>query len=62
MAVLVRTNNHAVTVRDALRAAGVPAVIGGSGSVFATEPALQWLRLLEALERPTARTALRWHH
>ena len=55
IAVLVRTNSHAVTVRDALHAAGVPAVIGGSGSVFATEPALEWLRLLEALERPTAR-------
>ena len=34
---------------------GVPAVIGGAGSVFATEPAQEWLRLLEALERPTAR-------
>ena len=55
LAVLVRTNSQAVTVCDALRAAGVPAVIGGSGSVFATEPALEWLRLLEALERPTAR-------
>jgi exodeoxyribonuclease V beta subunit len=55
LAVLVRTNGHAVTVRDALHAAGVPAVIGGAGSVFATEPALEWLRLLEALERPTAR-------
>ena len=52
---LVRTNSQAVTVRDALHAAGVPAVIGGSGSVFATEPAQEWLRLLEALERPTAR-------
>ena len=46
VAVLVRTNSHAVTVRDALHASGVPAVIGGSGSVFATEPALEWLRLL----------------
>ena len=55
LAVLVRANSQAVTVRDALRAAGVPAVIGGSGSVFATEPALEWLRLLQALERPTAR-------
>ena len=55
IAVLVRTNSQAVTVRDALQAAGVPAVIGGSGSVLATEPALEWLRLLEALERPTAR-------
>ncbi len=30
-------------------------MIGGSGSVFATDPALEWLRLLQALERPTAR-------
>ena len=37
------------------QAVGVPAVIGGSGSVFATAPAHEWLRLLEALERPTAR-------
>ena len=55
IAVLVRANSHAVIVRDALHAAGVPAVIGGSGSVFATAPAREWLRLLEALERPTAR-------
>ncbi len=59
IAVLVRNNSHAVTVRDALEAAGVPAVIGGSGSVFATEPASEWLRLLEALERPTARDRAR---
>ena len=55
IAVLVRTNSQAAIVRDALQAAGVPAVIGGAGSVFATEPAREWLRLLEALERPTAR-------
>ena len=55
IAVLVRVNSHAVIVRDALQAAGVPAVIGGSVSVFATGPALEWLRLLQALERPTAR-------
>ena len=55
IAVLVRTNGHALTVQSALHRAGVPAVIGGSGSVFATEPARAWLRLLEALERPTAR-------
>ncbi len=55
VAVLVRTNGHAQTVRNALTRAGVPAVIGGSGSVFGTEPARDWLRLLEALERPTAR-------
>ncbi len=55
IAVLVRVNSHAVLVRDALHRVGVPAVIGGSGSVFGTRPALEWLRLLEALERPTAR-------
>ena len=36
IAVLVRVNSHASLVRDALHAVGVPAVIGGSGSVFAT--------------------------
>ena len=55
IAVLVRLNSHAALVRDALHAVSVPAVIGGSGSVFATDPAKEWLRLLEALERPTAR-------
>ena len=55
LAVLVRTNRQAVGVRDALHAVGVPAVIGGAGSVFATEPAREWLHLLEALERPTSR-------
>ncbi len=56
IAVLVRTNKNAVLVRDALNAAGVPAVINGAGSVFATPTAREWLRLLEALERPTSPT------
>ena len=55
IAVLVRSNGQASTVRDALQAVGVPAVIGGAGSVFLSDAARQWLRLLEALERPTAR-------
>ncbi len=55
MAVLVRTNAQAVSICAALLEAGVPAVTNGSGSVFATEPAADWLRLLEALERPTGR-------
>ena len=54
VAVLVRTNRVAAAVRDALDAAGVPAVINGAGSVFGTEPAGHWLRLLEALERPAS--------
>jgi exodeoxyribonuclease V beta subunit len=52
VAVLVRTNRAAVRVRDALEAAGLPAVISGAGSVFATDAARDWLRLLEAIERP----------
>ena len=54
LAVLVRKNRHAALVRDALYEAGVPAVINGAGSVFATPPAREWLVLLEALERPTS--------
>ena len=53
IAVLVRTNRNAARVRDALEAVDVPAVINGAGSVFGTEPAREWLRLLEAIERPS---------
>ena len=53
IAVLVRTNRNAARVRDALEEVDVPAVINGAGSVFGTEPALEWLRLLEAIERPS---------
>jgi exodeoxyribonuclease V beta subunit len=52
IAVLVRSHRTGAQVRAALAAAGVPAVIGGAGSVFATEPARDWLKLLEAIERP----------
>jgi exodeoxyribonuclease V beta subunit len=54
IAVLVRTNRQAAMIREALEDGGVPAVINGAGSVFGTEPARQWLRLLEALERPAS--------
>ncbi len=53
IAVLVRTNRTAARVRDALEEVDVPAVINGAGSVFGTEPAREWLRLLEAIERPS---------
>ena len=53
IAVLVRTNRNAARVRDALEEVDVPAVINGAGSVFGTEPAREWLRLLEAIERPS---------
>jgi exodeoxyribonuclease V beta subunit len=52
--VLVRSNNQATTVCDALLRAQVPAVISGAGSVFASGPAREWLRLLEALEQPAS--------
>jgi exodeoxyribonuclease V beta subunit len=55
LAVLVFSNAQALRVCDALHHAGVPAVTSGSGSVFATESATEWLQLLDALERPTAR-------
>ncbi|RKQ86920.1 exodeoxyribonuclease V beta subunit [Solirubrobacter pauli] len=55
IAVLVRYNRaHALPVRDALDKAGVPVVINGAGSVFGTPAAREWLRLLEALERPSS--------
>ena len=53
IAVLARTNRNASRVRDALEAVDVPAVINGAGSVFGTEPAREWLRVLEAIERPS---------
>jgi exodeoxyribonuclease V beta subunit len=55
VAVLVRTNHNARLVRAALEDARIPAVINGAGSVFGTEPAREWLRLLEAIERPASR-------
>jgi exodeoxyribonuclease V beta subunit len=54
VAVLVQTNRNAARIRDALDVAGIPAVINGAGSVFATPEADHWLRLLDALERPTS--------
>jgi exodeoxyribonuclease V beta subunit len=56
IAVLVRANSHANTVRDALVGSGVPAVVAGGSSVFESEPATEWLRLLAAIELPTSRT------
>jgi exodeoxyribonuclease V beta subunit len=52
IAVLVRSHRNADLVQSELSAAGVPAVINGAGSVFATQAARDWLALLQALERP----------
>src|SRR5262249_43263230 len=54
VAVLVPTNRLAALVDGALERAGVPAVINGAGSVFASPAAEEWLRLLEAVERPVS--------
>jgi exodeoxyribonuclease V beta subunit len=54
--VLTKTNRQAVAVREALRAAGVPAVMAGIDSIFASDSATHWLRLLEALEEPASRS------
>ncbi|GAW50385.1 MULTISPECIES: UvrD-helicase domain-containing protein [unclassified Nocardioides] len=52
--VAVISYRHAdlASVREALLGVGVPAVIAGGGSVFATPAAMEWLTLLEALEQP----------
>ncbi|HET6794628.1 MAG TPA: UvrD-helicase domain-containing protein [Acidimicrobiales bacterium] len=55
VAVLVSTNRQAAMVHRALRAAGVPSVMAGTESVFRTDAARHWLRLLEALEQPASR-------
>lgn len=52
--VAVISYRHAdlAAARAALVEVGVPAVIAGGGSVFATPAAVEWLSLLEALEQP----------
>ena len=57
--VLVQRNRDAEQVRDALAAAGVPAVVNAGGDVFASDAAQDWLTLLEAIEQPAATTRVR---
>ena len=52
VAVLVRKHVQAALVQSALERAGVPCVLSGSTSVFATPSARDWLWLLQALEQP----------
>ncbi len=59
IAVLVRTNTQAALVQAGLQAAGVPVVLTGKTSVFATPAAAEWQRLLEALEQPHRTTRVR---
>jgi exodeoxyribonuclease V beta subunit len=52
VAVLVRTHRQSAQIQQALTAAGIPAVLAGTASVFGTAAAQDWLLLLEALEQP----------
>ncbi len=52
VAVIAYRHKDLADARDALLEVGVPAVIAGGGSVFATAGAVEWLTLLEALEQP----------
>ncbi|SDE15296.1 UvrD-helicase domain-containing protein [Auraticoccus monumenti] len=56
VAVLVRANARAEEIRTALAAAGIPAVVNGTRSVHASESALAWATLLEALLEPHQRS------
>jgi exodeoxyribonuclease V beta subunit len=50
--VLVRKRLHIAPVREALERAGIPSVLAGATSVFATPAAADWLHVLQALEQP----------
>ncbi|NCT91019.1 UvrD-helicase domain-containing protein [Cellulomonas sp. APG4] len=52
VAVLTHRNADAAAVRAALEAAGVPAVESGLSSVFGTDAARHWRRLLVSLTQP----------
>lgn len=52
IAVLVRKHKQVELVHDALTRAGVPCVVAGGTSVFATPSARDWLWVLYALEQP----------
>jgi exodeoxyribonuclease V beta subunit len=52
IAVIVSTHAQATLIRDNLTAAGIPAVVTGNASVFATKAGDDWQILLEALEQP----------
>ena len=65
IAVLVRSNEDAIKIRDALRLRGIPAMLARGGSVLESPGADQWRWLLDAMSRPSdpvrARTfALSW--
>ena len=52
VAVIVEAHSDARVCRDALAAAGIPAVYTGDTDMFASQAAQDWLCLLEAFEQP----------
>jgi len=52
VAVIAYRHADLQAIQRALADREVPAVVAGSGSVFATPAATEWLRLLEAMEQP----------
>jgi exodeoxyribonuclease V beta subunit len=56
IAVLVRKNERGEAIREQLVSAGVPAVMYGANSVFASTMAQDWLILLTALEQTRQQT------
>ncbi len=59
IAVLVRKNQQAIQVQEALRAVGVPSVLHGATSVLASDEADQLELLLAGIAEPGRRSALR---
>jgi exodeoxyribonuclease V beta subunit len=59
IAVIAHTRRHLGHVRAALADLGIPAVVSGGGSVFATPAAEEWLVLLEAMEQPSRSARVR---
>ena len=58
IAVLLRTNSEALLVKEALDAAGVPAVISGADDVLASDEASELVRIAAAIAAPFDRRAV----
>jgi exodeoxyribonuclease V beta subunit len=52
IAVLVRSRDQVDLVRDAFRKVGIPSVLAGGASVFQTDAAIFWQRVLAAMAQP----------
>jgi exodeoxyribonuclease V beta subunit len=59
IAVIAYRHADLADAQAALADVGIPGVIAGGGSVFATPAAVEWLTLLEALEQPHRSTRVR---